>query len=112
MVTLNIGLNDKDTHKQIDINFARELSQCTYSRLEKSDTELTLVCAVKNEIVTVDYVNNLLDKLNQDCIAVKFDGGVGNLAYHKYPTKYWGEFNDEYFIPITKTGGIPKNFYR
>ncbi len=112
MITLNIGLNDKDSQKQIDINLARELSQCTYSRLEKSETELTLICAVKNDIVTIDYINNLLDKLNQDCIAVKFDDGNGILAYHKNPTKYWGEFNDEYFIPITKTGGMPNNFYR
>ncbi|MCP4911387.1 MAG: hypothetical protein GY907_11850, partial [Bacteroidetes bacterium] len=81
-------------------------------RLEKSDTELTLICAVKNDIVTIDYINNLLDKLNQDCIAVKFDDGNGILAYHKNPTKYWGEFNDEYFIPITKTGGMPNNFFR
>jgi hypothetical protein len=112
MVTLNIGLNDKDTQKQIDINFARDLSQCTYSRLEKSDTELTLICAVKNEIVTTDYLNNLVEKLNQDCIAVKFDSGNGILFHNKNANKDWGRFNNEYFIPITKTGGMPNNFYR
>jgi len=112
MITLNIGLNDKDTQKQIDINFARELSQCTYSRLDKSDTELTLICAIKNEIVTIDYIDNLLEKLNQDCIAVKFDDGKGILFHNKNANKDWGDFNDEYFIPITKTGGMPNNFFR
>ena len=112
MTTLNIGLNDKDTQKQMDINFARELSQCTYSRLEKSDTELTLICAVKDEIVTVDYLCNLVEKLNQDCIAIKYDDGKGILFYNKNANKNWGKFNDEFFIPITKTGGMPNNFFR
>ena len=112
MTILNIGLNDKDTHKEISINLARELAKADYTRLETSNTELTLICAVKDEIVTVDYLNNLVEKLNQDCIAVKFSDGKGILFHNKNANKDWGDFNDDYFIPITKTGGITKNFFR
>ncbi len=112
MVTLNIGLNDKDTQKQIDINFSRKWPPCISTRLEKTDTVLSCNREKKNDVVTIDYINNLLEKLNQDCIAVKLSNGNGYLIHHKNPTKYWGDFNDEYFIPITKTGGMPNNFFR
>ena len=100
-IELNIGLyvNGKDDGKTIEraseaVRLVNLHSLDLQARLAPSVTEPTLV--LKCDLLGALALDIIAERLEQDCIAIRYENGKGELIGPK--AEAWGEFNPEYFI--------------
>lgn len=111
IATLNIGLYVAETGKII--NPIQAIAALNVAGLTVTDgylavahhehgEEQTLVVQIGSEITRretlLDTLYIISGLLLQDCIAVQFPDGTGELVGPK--AQEWGSFNDKYFLPL------------
>lgn len=70
-----------------------------HHRVAKSTTEITSVIKVRLNVDLIplyEILEEVSDKLSQDCIAVRVHGEAGTLVGSN--AAKWGEFNEQFFI--------------